>query len=227
MTAMRADLARFGASRCTPEQSWQRIAVVLGTLLVLAAAGTWAGAQHGLHVGPEHAQLLDAMIGVALVAYVLAMAVPFVPGIEIGLALMMVLGDQGVLLVYAATQCALALSFVLGRWVPARLVGAAFRWLGMERAAGLLHSVAAMPRTQQSAYLARSSTGRWAGLLARHPDLALAVALNLPGNALIGGGGGIGMIAGMCRLFPTSRYLLVVALATSPVPVFLLLRGAA
>lgn len=227
MLAMHADLARCGALVGAPEHRWRRIAVVFGTLVLLAAAGSWAGAPHRLQIAPEHARLFDAMIGVALVAYVLAMAVPFVPGIEIGLALMMVLGDQGVLLVYAATQCSLAVSFLLGRWVPARLVGAAFRWLGMERAARLLQSIAAMPSAQQAEYLARSSTGRWAGLLARRPGLALAVALNLPGNALIGGGGGIGMIAGMSRLFPTARYLLVVAVATSPVPVFLLLSGAA
>jgi len=198
-----------------PAPGGWRLAVLGLALLGLAATGSWIAAQHRIEIAPEHARLFDAMVWAALLAYVLAMALPFVPGIEIGLALMMLLGEEGIVLVYAATQLALALSFVLGRWVPARQVAAAFRWLGMHRAARLLQS---QPPT--------SLVDR-AGWLGRHAGLALAVALNLPGNAVIGGAGGIGMLAGMSRAIPAWRYVLLVAAATTPVPAFLLLRGAA
>lgn len=214
MPAMQADLARCGALVGAPEQKWQRIAVVGCTLVALAVAGAWVAGQHRVQLDPEHARLLDSMVALALVVYVLAMALPFVPGIEIGLALMMLLGEEGIVLVYVATQLALALSFALGRWVPARQVAAAFRWLGMDRAACLLQSGASFPSTDRG------------GLLGRRAGLALAVALNLPGNAVIGGAGGIGMLAGMSRAIPAWRYVLLVAAATTPVPAFLLLRAA-
>jgi len=224
---MRADLARCGALVGAPAQKWQRIAVVGSALLALALAGSCIIGNHRILIAPEHAQLADSVVAAALLAYVLAMALPFVPGIEIGLALMMVLGDQGILLVYAATQVSLLLSFVLGRWVPARLLAAGFRWLGMERAASLLEAVEALPLAERAGFLAHRARGRWAAALTRHHGLALALALNLPGNALIGGGGGIGMIAGVSRIVPFIRYLLVVSAATAPVPAFLLLCGAA
>jgi hypothetical protein len=224
MPALQADLSRFDASLGAPARNWPRIALVAIAVLALAAAGDWIGAPLRLPLAPEHAQLREAMIGAALLAYVLAMALPFVPGIEIGLALMMLLGEEGILLVYGATQLSLLLSFVLGRWVPTRRVGAAFRWLGLDRAAGLLQRIEAVPPAERAAYLARRAPGRWSAALGRHHGLALAVLLNLPGNALIGGAGGIGMIAGMSRAIPLARYALLVAAATTPVPVFLLLR---
>jgi hypothetical protein len=50
----------------------------------------------------------------------------------------------------------------------------------------------------------------------------IAIALNLPGNALIGGGGGIGLISGMSRLYPFPKYILLVSLAITPLPLLLL-----
>jgi hypothetical protein len=56
-------------------------------------------------------------------------------------------------------------------------------------------------------------------------SLALALLFNLPGNALIGGAGGIALFAGTSRLFSFTRFCLLTALATSPLPAMLLLRG--
>lgn len=224
MPALQADAAYFDAALGAPAQRWPRIALVAVAVLALVAAGSWADVQHRFHIAPEHAHLLDTMIAAALLAYVVAMALPFLPGIEIGLALMMVLGDEGILLVYAATQVSLLLSFALGRWVPIRHVVAAFRWLGLERAARLLQAIEAIAPAERAAYLARRAPGRWSAALGRHVGLALALVLNLPGNAVIGGAGGIGMIAGMSRAIPLARYVLLIAAATTPVPIFLLLR---
>lgn len=54
--------------------------------------------------------------------------------------------------------------------------------------------------------------------LLRHRYLALAVALNLPGNTLLGGGGGIALMAGLSGLYPMPAYLTTVAIAVAPVP---------
>jgi hypothetical protein len=115
---------------------------------------------------------------------------------------MLVLGAPGIVLVYLCTQLALALSYLGGRRVPAAALARAFAFFGMGRAHRLVTSpAAAIPR----------------------PGLALAALLNLPGNAVIGGAGGIGMLAGITRVLSFPRYLLLVALATTPVPVALLL----
>jgi hypothetical protein len=58
--------------------------------------------------------------------------------------------------------------------------------------------------------------------LLRHRYLALFVALNLPGNTLIGGGGGIALAAGMSGIFPIGPYLMTIAIAVAPVPLLIL-----
>jgi len=60
--------------------------------------------------------------------------------------------------------------------------------------------------------------------LLRHRFLALMVALNLPGNALVGGGG-IGLMAGSSRLFAFPKFILTVAVAVSPVPLMVMISG--
>ena len=61
--------------------------------------------------------------------------------------------------------------------------------------------------------------------LLKHRYIAVIVALNVPGNALIGGGGGIALLAGMSGLFTFPRYLAALALAVLPVPLFVLIMG--
>jgi len=74
-------------------------------------------------------------------------------------------------------------------------------------------------------FLARSTPSKIVPFLLRHRYLVLAVLFNVPGNAIIGGGGGIGLIAGMSRLFPFPKYVLLVCLAITPVPLLFLLRA--
>jgi hypothetical protein len=47
------------------------------------------------------------------------------------------------------------------------------------------------------------------------------VLINLPGNMLVGGGGGIALVAGMTRLFSWPAFLLTVAVAVAPVPLLI------
>ena len=50
----------------------------------------------------------------------------------------------------------------------------------------------------------------------RYPALAIAIAM--PGNIVLGGGGGIALAAGLSRTFHPALFVLTVALATLPVP---------
>ncbi|MEH6473027.1 MAG: hypothetical protein V7752_17455 [Halopseudomonas sp.] len=57
------------------------------------------------------------------------------------------------------------------------------------------------------------------------PGIEICLALlNLPRNALIGGGGGIGLISGMSKIIPFYRYVVVIAIATAPVPLIIFIQ---
>lgn len=64
---------------------------------------------------------LWALILLAL-AYALALSLPFVPGLELGLLIMVAFGTTGVLVAYAATVLDLCLAYVAGCVLPQRLV---------------------------------------------------------------------------------------------------------
>jgi hypothetical protein len=48
---------------------------------------------------------------------------------------------------------------------------------------------------------------------------------NLPGNAALGGGGGIAMMSGFSRLFTFGGFVTAVAVAIAPVPLVILITG--
>jgi hypothetical protein len=60
-------------------------------------------------------------------------------------------------------------------------------------------------------------------LAMRFRFIALMVLLNVPGNSVLSGGGGISMVAGHSRLFRFPSFLAAVAIAVAPVPLFLFL----
>ena len=62
-------------------------------------------------------------------------------------------------------------------------------------------------------------------LAIRHRYLAMALAINTPGNSIIGGGGGIMMLAGPSRSFTPLPTFLTVVLAVSPVPLAVAFPG--
>jgi hypothetical protein len=49
------------------------------------------------------------------------------------------------------------------------------------------------------------------------------VAVTLPGNTLLGGGGGIALAAGMSGVYRLPTYVATVAVAVAPVPLLVLL----
>ena len=96
---------------------------------------------------------------------------------------------------------------------------------------GCVRAAAALGRlreTEPDTRLRRleDSVPRWArGWVLRRRYLLLALLVNLPGNSLIGGGGGILIAAGLSRLFRSAPVLLTLVLATAPVPLLLMILG--
>ena len=155
----------------------------------------------------------------ALPAYVILMSIPFVPGIEVGLALLMVFGADVAVFVYVCTLMALSLSFFAGRAIPLSMLARIMSFLHLQKAELLMIQLQGVERKHLIDVLLSHAPHRIIPFLIRHRFIALVLLLNLPGNALIGGGGGIGLIAGLSRLFSYSQFLFAISIAVAPVPV--------
>lgn len=173
------------------------------------------------------ATLREAMgpvgIVLAMSAYIVALALPFVPGVEIGLMIMMLYGAAGAVAAYVATIAGLGLAFAAGRLIPAQgfarllaRVGVAVPDVPLDQA---MRRVVAGENPSGSRWM------RTLGRLLAYRYLTLGVALNLPGNSVFGGGGGIAVLCGASRQFAWPWFLLTAAVATAPVPLLVLIGG--
>lgn len=189
------------------------------------AAGHWLAEIVSIDVRPSNEPQVHLMVMAAAGVYLIASAIPFVPGAEIGFALLLTLGTPIVLLVYAAMVAALLLSFLVGRFVPPRVSAAAFGFLGLHKARDLVLDLARLDSRGRLELLSARAPHRVIPFLLRHRYIALAAALNLPGNTVFGGGGGIALAAGMSGLFHTLPYAITIALAVAPLPALILMSG--
>lgn len=199
-----------------------KISLIVGFLVLVNYGGSLVIEQINFQVWPEHERLMITVLWFAIVVYVLWMALPFVPGIELGLALMVLLGTRGVVLVYVCTLLSLSLSFTIGRLIPLNSFARFLGWLHLHKARDLVLQLEPLSSEEKLDFLLKSAPSRIIPFLVKHRYLMIAIALNLPGNALIGGGGGIGLISGMSRLYPFPKYILLVSLAITPLPLLLL-----
>ena len=199
-----------------------KIALVVGVLLLLNYGGSRVVEHINFQLWPEHEHLMITVVWFAIAVYVLWMALPFVPGIELGLALMVMLGSKGVVLVYFCTLLSLSLSFAVGRLIPLKAFARFLGWLHLRKAHDLVVQLKPLNSEERLDFLLRSAPSKIVPYLLKHRYLMIAIILNLPGNALIGGGGGISLIAGMSRLYPFPKFILLVGLAITPLPLLFL-----
>lgn len=202
-----------------------KLMVLLVIIVALNVGGTWLSHLIDFQLFPRHEPMLHAIVLVAVILYIVLMATPFMPGIEIGLALMMLLGNKGAILVYLCTLAALSVSFAIGRKIPSRFIDLLLNWLHLYKASALVRQLESLNQQERLEFLYEKTPSRIAPFLLRHRYLAIAVVVNLPGNALIGGGGGIGLVAGMSKIIPFHGYLMVLAIAIAPVPLWFFLQG--
>lgn len=195
-----------------------RLFILVGGALALNLIGHGLVAWFDFQIFPRHDAMLHAMVLAAAGLYILLMAVPFMPGLEIGLALLLLLGGSGALLVYLCTVLALSVSFCCGRFVPQRALSRLLSWLYFDRAAGLVAHLESLPAKERLHGLYEMVPSGFVPFVLRHRYLSVMVVLNLPGNVLLGGGGGIAVLSGMSRLMPFYLFLPTVALAVAPVP---------
>ena len=88
-----------------------------------------------------------------VILYVVLLAIPFVPGIEISFGLLAALGRDIVPLIYVATIASLTISFLIGRLLPLTAIASVFRFVGLERAEELVKQLAPLNSNQRLAFL--------------------------------------------------------------------------
>lgn len=206
------------------------IALRVVALIAVVVAATWAA--HlirdalDLTIMPANEQQVHRAIMLGSVAYIGLLALPFVPGAEIGIAMLTAFGAAIAPLVYAATVVSMILAYGVGRLLPITALEQLLSFLRMRRAADLVARAAPLAREERLAMLLDGAPPRTVALALRHRYIALALSVNIPGNAVIGGGGGIMLMAGLSGIFAPVSTLLAIVVAVSPVPLAVMLLGA-
>lgn len=145
------------------------------------------------------------------VAYALLLAIPFVPGVELGWFIIGVFGKPGLIAAWLSTVAGLSLSYALAHTFKHHPM---LRRLSQARE-GLLQ---AEPDTLLPL---RRALRYGVCFYVKHPYLFVFLTLNIPGNWVIGGGGGIAAMTGLVPGIQYWRFLVVCATATGIVPLLL------
>ncbi|MFH2132312.1 MAG: hypothetical protein ABIK68_18185 [bacterium] len=151
--------------------------------------------------------------------YIFLLAIPFFPGIELAWLVIMLFGKPAVVMIYLLTIVGFGLSFAAGRWFTNSWLLSGFDLQSLiirfnERTEKITRKISELLPPVVIQHKARISC-----LNPRY--LVLAVLINLPGNAIIGGGGGIALLCGINRSFSWKGFMLTVSLAVSPLPLLL------
>lgn len=200
-----------------------------GVYLLLLVGGWYLGQlfleYSDIQIRPNNEPIIHKMVMTSAGVFVVASALPFVPGAEIGFALIFLFGKSIAFLVYVCMVSALTIAYLAGLLVPTKFIADFFVFLGFKKANQLVRDFSSIDANKKLQFLIRKAPHQIVPFLLNHRYLALIILFNLPGNSLIGGGGGIAFTVGMSGLYSFPRYLVTVAIAVAPVPIFFLLTG--
>lgn len=203
-----------------------RFGAVLGVVALAAYGFDWLQTQIALLESDASARAMTGLIVAVLIVYAVLLALPFVPGVEVGVALLIIQGAAAAPFVYLATVAGLVLAFVVGQTISLPWLTRSLHDLRLHRAAIWLERIDAVPRAQRLEAMQAKLPGWLVPFVVRYRYATVAIAINTPGNIAIGGGGGIMLAAGLSRLFSTPAMLGLVAFATAPVPLVVWIFGA-
>jgi hypothetical protein len=202
-----------------------RLVILIAVLLAAVTFAQYVKDALGFEVMPHNEALMHRMILLGLFGYVVLTALPFVPGAEIGMTLLTVFGAQMAPLIYLATILSLSLAYGAGRLASLEATARLVRRLRLERLATFLEQLCATPRKDRPQILIENAGHPTLRRLARFRFVALAVLINVPGNALVGGGGGLSLVSGLSGVFPFPKFLLTACIAVLPVPLAVFMFG--
>jgi len=203
-------------------RTFVRLAIIVIMVFIVHQLMSWVLLKAEI---ADNTPLMIGLMCLVLLTYILLISIPFVPGIEIALSLMMIRGPDVVIWVYVATIMGLMLAFLAGRYLSYDYLYNIFRDLRMKRACVLLDSIQPLSRSERLDLLKNHIPILLRPLLIEGRYALVGVVLNIPGNALIGGGGGILLVAGLSRVFTTRWILITLMVAVAPVPIAILVFG--
>lgn len=202
-----------------------RLGTVVLLVLVVKAGFDAISAQLALMEDDTAARAMTGMIVIVLLGYALLLAIPFVPAIEIGIAILMIAGANAAPFVYVATVMGMSLAYFTGRHVALNWLIRLCADLRVQRFASMLENARDRTPADRLSDLDDRLPPWLAPFVVRYRYVMLAVLINIPGTVAIGGGGGIMLIAGISRLFHPGWTVLTIVLATLPVPLAVWVLG--
>ena len=218
----------MASSHSVVRRRWRmlfRVGLVVAFIVCINLFARWLGHQLEVEVRPSNDHMIHGIIIISLVVYTVLIAIPFVPSVEVGWGLMLLLGADLAPLVYLFTVVGLSASYIVGRLIPESRLQTFLEEFSLTRASQLVGKLKTLDTEQRLSLLLARAPAKFIPTLVRHRYLAVAVALNIPGNTVIGGGGGISLVAGMSRLFGFCRFVLTLAVAVAPVPLLIVIFG--
>ncbi len=199
-----------------------RLALILVAAFAIHLLMDWATTR-AEEIGSE--SLMIGLFATLLLAYALLIAVPFMPGIEIGVGLLLMKGAAIAPLVYSATVLGLLIAFLAGRFIPHAWLHSLLADLRLKSACRLVDRLAPLDGEARLRFLTDRAPSWLKPLVGPWRYIVLATLVNLPGNSVVGGGGGIALSAGFTRLFRPGWTALTFALAVAPVPLMVWIWG--
>jgi len=148
----------------------------------------------------QQAQSITSSLLVASLIYTLILAIPYMPSVTLGLLMMASFGSEGILAAWICTSIGLNFSFIVGRWLPGPC---------NQRQVDTLKRLTQWVSHTQKQIVERPGWMRYG---------AIALLLNLPGNSVLGGGGGIALFCGTLHKVTWPRFALTVTIATALIP---------
>ena len=210
-------------------QSFPRLVVrfaAIASFVYLAKLGfDWVSAQAMQLEGPAQSQAMIGLLVIALIGYAILIAIPFMPGVEVGIVLLLMQGSSIAPFVYLATLAGLVIAFSVGQFVSLDWLHSVFRDFRMIRACRMLDRIKNRSQDERLDHL-NGLLPRWVSWFAvDYRYVSVAILINIPGSIAIGGGGGIMLLAGLSRLFQTTKMIAMLAIATLPIPLLVWIMG--
>lgn len=169
--------------------------------------------------------LIHRLVMGSLIVFIFAAAIPFVPGAEIGFALLLMFGGKASPIVYFGMVGALVLSFTVASFVPLPVLARFAQWLRLKRTAEFVNELANTLPQNRASVVSEKLDSRFGDVMLKNRYVVLALLLNLPGNSVLGGGGGLAFMAGISGLYKFWAYLISVLIAVAPIPLMFLALG--
>jgi hypothetical protein len=203
-------------------RTFGRLMVVAVLAVALHFLFTWA---ENWITQNDYDWAMPGLLALVLVIYAVLIAIPFVPGVEIGLSMLAAGGADIAPLVWLATATGLTLAYVVGCFVPLAWLHRVLLDLRLSSAAQLVARFEALPPKGRVACVQTLLPKKYCGWIVKYRYVNVAILINIPGNSVIGGGGGIALISGLSGMFRMPLTVLTIALATAPVPLAIWLFG--